>query len=108
MQRRAAEPVQLRTNRHQRRPYGARHRAIVHTPPPPSTYELVPTTTIALAREPACFAFLCAEAEHPPVPIDALQIDIASADHFAGCSSVWATLEIRSAATGTSALLGFD
>jgi hypothetical protein len=85
----------------------------VHTPPPPSTYDLVPTTTIALAREPACFAFLCAEAEHPPVPIDALQIDIASADHFAGRSSVWATLEIRSAAlaaaaTGTSALLGFD
>jgi len=65
-----------------------------------------------LDREPACFAFLCAEAEHPPTPIDALHIDIASADHHAGRSSVWATLDIRAAATGAAAgaasLLGFD
>jgi hypothetical protein len=87
-----------------------RGRATVQTPPLPSTYDdLAPTTTIALTREPACFAFLCALAEHPPLPIDALHIEIASADHYAGRSSVWATLEIRSAAAnGTSSLLGFD
>jgi hypothetical protein len=68
------------------------------------------TTTISLKREPACFAFLCDNAESPPLPIDSIHVDLASADFFAGRASLWATLEIRSGANNDKPMtvLGFD
>jgi hypothetical protein len=68
------------------------------------------TTTMSLKREPACFAFLCSRSITAPVPIDSLNLDLASADYFEGRASLWTTLEIRSGATDDrpSAVLGFD
>lgn len=67
-------------------------------------------TTLSLRREPACFAFLCSRAISPPQPIDSLNLDLASVDYFGGRASLWATLEIRSAASDdkATAILGFD
>ncbi|HEV2161275.1 MAG TPA: hypothetical protein VGR52_03440 [Stellaceae bacterium] len=67
-------------------------------------------TTLSLKREPACFAFLCSRAVSPPQPIDSLNLDLASVDHFGGRASLWATLEIRSTASDekATAVLGFD
>ncbi len=68
------------------------------------------TTTISLKREPACFAFLSSRSVTAPMPIDAINLDLASADYFDGRASLWATLEIRSSVNDDrpSALLGFD
>ena len=68
------------------------------------------TTVISLRREPACFAFLCTQAVSPPLPIDSINLDLASVDYYGGRASLWATLEIRSAATNDepTAVLGFD
>ena len=71
-------------------------------------------TAMSCQREPACFAFLCANAVAAPQPIDRLNFDIASADFHRGRASVWATLEMRGeprAEGGTCegfTLLGFD
>lgn len=67
-------------------------------------------TTLSLKREPACFAFLCSRAISPPQPIDSINLDLASIDYFSNRASLWATLEIRSAASDdrAMALLGFD
>jgi hypothetical protein len=68
------------------------------------------TTTMSLKREPACFAFLCSHSVSAPMPIDSLNLDLASADYFDGRASLWTTLEIRSSATEDrpTAVLGFD
>jgi hypothetical protein len=68
------------------------------------------STTISLKREPACFAFLCARAISAPIPVDSINLDLASADWYGGRASIWATLDIRSAATNDrpTAVLGFD
>ena len=67
-------------------------------------------TAISLKREPACFAFLCSNAISPPIPIDQINLDLASADFFDGRASLWATLDIRSGASNDkpTAVLGFD
>lgn len=67
-------------------------------------------TAISLRREPACFAFLGANAVSAPLPIDSLNLDLASVDYYDGRASLWATLEIRSCATDDepTAVLGFD
>jgi len=54
------------------------------------------TTHISLKREPACFAFLSARSIAPPMPIDSINLDLASADYFNGRASLWTTLEMRS------------
>ncbi|HEV2300579.1 MAG TPA: hypothetical protein VGR91_03325 [Stellaceae bacterium] len=68
------------------------------------------TTNISLRRETACFAFLSARSVLPPMPIDSINLDLASADYFRGRASLWATLEMRSSVSddGPTALLGFD
>jgi hypothetical protein len=68
------------------------------------------TTNISLKREPACFAFLSARSISPAVPIDSINLDLASADFFQGRASLWATLEIRSSVSDDRpvAILGFD
>lgn len=68
------------------------------------------STVISLKREPACFAFLCGNSISAPLPIEAINLDLASADFFEDRASLWATLEVR---TGVSddrpvAVLGFD
>jgi hypothetical protein len=74
-----------------------------------SDRNLEASTTLSLRREPACFAFLCSRAIQPPLPIDSINLDLASVDYFAGRASLWATLEVRSSATTEpSAVLGFD
>src|SRR5215470_7979487 len=55
------------------------------------------TTNISLRREPACFAFLSPRSICPPMPIDSINLDLASADYFEGRASLWTALEIRSA-----------
>jgi hypothetical protein len=67
-------------------------------------------TNISLRRETACFAFLSARSVLPPMPIDSINLDLASADYFRGRASLWATLEMRSSVSeeGPTALLGFD
>jgi hypothetical protein len=71
-------------------------------------------TAMSCQREPACFAFLCANAVMGPQPIDRLNFDIASADFHRGRASVWATLEMRGETRGEGgsgevlSLLGFD
>jgi hypothetical protein len=71
-------------------------------------------TAMSCQREPACFAFLCANAVVAPQPIDRLNFDIASADFHRGRASVWATLEMRGETRGDGgsgevlSLLGFD
>ncbi len=73
-------------------------------------WNLEAATTLSLRREPACFAYLCGDAESAPQPIDAINLDLASVDYFGGRASLWATLEIRSAASNDQplAMLGFD
>src|SRR5271169_4222014 len=68
------------------------------------------TTNISLKREPACFAFLSARSVSSPMPIDSINLDLASADYFEGRASLWTTLEMRSAVSDDhpTALLGFD
>jgi hypothetical protein len=68
------------------------------------------TTVISLKREPACFAFLSARSIASPMPIDSINLDLASADYFDGRASLWATLEMRSSVNEDrpAAMLGFD
>jgi hypothetical protein len=68
------------------------------------------TTNISLKREPACFAFLSPRSIAPPMPIDSINLDLASADYFDGRASLWTALEMRSAVSEErpTALLGFD
>src|SRR5271157_4197674 len=68
------------------------------------------TTNISLKREPACFAFLSACSISPPMPIDSINLDLASADYFDGRASLWAALEMRSSVSDErpTAILGFD
>ena len=68
------------------------------------------TTNISLKREPACFAYLSARSVAPPMPIDSINLDLASADYFNGRASLWTTLEMRSGINNDRpmALLGFD
>ncbi len=75
-----------------------------------SDRNLEATTTLSLKREPACFAFLSSRAISAPMPIDAINLDLASVDYFAGRASLWTTLDIRSGATNDqpTAVLGFD
>jgi hypothetical protein len=75
-----------------------------------SDRNLEATTNISLKREPACFAFLSARSAAAPMPIDSINLDLASADYFQGRASLWTTLEMRSGVNGERpvALLGFD
>jgi hypothetical protein len=68
------------------------------------------TTNISLKREPACFAFLSPRSISPPMPIDSINLDLASADYFDGRASLWTALEMRSLASDErpTAILGFD
>jgi hypothetical protein len=68
------------------------------------------TTNISLKREPACFAFLSARSVSSPMPVDSINLDLASADYFGGRASLWTTLEMRSSVSDDrpTALLGFD
>ncbi|MBO0736494.1 MAG: hypothetical protein J2P48_07985 [Alphaproteobacteria bacterium] len=68
------------------------------------------TTNISLKREPACFAFLSPRSISPPMPIDSINLDLASADYFDGRASLWTALEIRSSVSEErpTAILGFD
>src|SRR5260370_5263280 len=68
------------------------------------------TRHISLKREPACFAFLSARSVAPPMPIDSINLDLASADYFQGRASLWTTLEMRSSVNNDrpTAILGFD
>jgi len=75
-----------------------------------SDRNLEASTHISLKREPACFAFLSPKSTSSPVPIDSINLDLASADYFQGRASVWTTLEIRSSVSNDrpAAMLGFD
>lgn len=75
-----------------------------------SDRNLEASTTLSLKREPVCFAFLCSRAASAPMPIDAINLDLASVDYFSGRASLWTTLEVRSGATNEqpTAVLGFD
>jgi hypothetical protein len=75
-----------------------------------SDRNLEATTNISLKREPACFAFLSARSAAAPIPVDSINLDLASADYFQGRASLWTTLEMRSGVNGERpvALLGFD
>src|SRR5258708_18407253 len=73
-------------------------RAMIGQSPTLKDRNLEQSTTISLQREPTCFAFLCSAAISAPLPIDAINLDLASADYFGGRASIWTTLEIRSAA----------
>ncbi|MGH7115548.1 MAG: hypothetical protein ACREE9_13755 [Stellaceae bacterium] len=68
------------------------------------------TTNISLKREPVCFAFLSARSVGSPMPIDSINLDLASADYFDGRASLWAALEMRCSVNNDhpTALLGFD
>jgi hypothetical protein len=68
------------------------------------------TTNISLKREPACFAFLSARSISPPIPIDSINLDLASADYYDGRASLWTTFEVRSSVNDDrpTAMLGFD
>jgi hypothetical protein len=68
------------------------------------------TTNISLKREPACFAFLSPRSISAPMPIDSINLDLASADYFGGRASLWAALEMRSSVSDErpTAILGFD
>jgi len=75
-----------------------------------SDRNLETTTTLSLKREPACFAFLSSRAVSPPQSIETINLDLASVDYYAGRTSLWTTLDVRSGA-GTepaTAVLGFD
>jgi hypothetical protein len=83
---------------------------MIGTPPTIKDRNLEQTTIMSLKREPGCFAFLCSRAILPPLPMDAINLDLASADFFDGRASVWTTLEVRSSAMDDrpTAVLGFD
>ena len=68
------------------------------------------STIVSLKREPACFAFMCSRAISAPMPIDSINLDLASADYFGGRASLWAALEMRSSVSDErpTAILGFD
>ena len=68
------------------------------------------STNISLKREPACFAFLSSRSVLAPMPIDSINLDLASADYFQGRASLWTTLEMRSSVSDErpTAMLGFD
>jgi hypothetical protein len=68
------------------------------------------STNISMKREPACFAFLSPRSVSAPMPIDSINLDLASADYFQGRASLWTTLEIRSSVNNDrpTAILGFD
>jgi hypothetical protein len=68
------------------------------------------TTNISLKREPACFAFLSARSISSPMPIDSINLDLASADYYDGRASLWTTFEVRSSVNDDrpTAMLGFD
>jgi hypothetical protein len=85
-------------------------RAMIGQSPTLKDRNLEQSTTISLQREPTSFAFLCSAAISAPLPIDAINLDLASADYYAGRASIWTTLEIRSSAADNRpmALLGFD
>jgi hypothetical protein len=55
-------------------------------------------TIISLRREPACFAFLSASAVSAPIPIDSLNLDLASVDYYGGRSSFAGRISMRKAA----------
>src|SRR5262249_50927037 len=46
----------------------------------------------------------------PPMPIDSINLDLASADYFDGRASLWTALEMRSSVSDErpTAILGFD
>jgi hypothetical protein len=90
--------------------FGLVRKAAMTDTPAISDRNLEATTHISLKREPACFAFLSAQSTAAPMPIDAINLDLASADYFQGRASLWTTLEIRSGVNGErpTALLGFD
>jgi hypothetical protein len=75
-----------------------------------SDRNLEATTNISLKLEPACFAFLSSRSVFPPMPIESINLDLASADYFQGRASVWTTLELRSSVNDDrpTAILGFD
>jgi hypothetical protein len=75
-----------------------------------SDRNLEATTNISLKREPACFAFLSPRSVASPMPVDSINLDLASADYFGGRASLWTTLEMRSSVNDEhpTALLGFD
>jgi hypothetical protein len=75
-----------------------------------SDRSLEASTTLSLRREPACFAFLCSRAVSAPLPIDSINLDLASVDYFRSRASLWATLDVRSGETNaqSTAVLGFD
>jgi hypothetical protein len=75
-----------------------------------SDRNLEASTHISLKREPACFAFLSARSVTPPMSIDSINLDLASADYFRGRASLWTTLEMRSSVNNDrpTAILGFD
>ena len=75
-----------------------------------SDRNLEASTNISLKREPACFAYLSARSVAPPMPIDSINLDLASADYFQGRASLWTTLEMRSSVDNDrpTAILGFD
>jgi len=52
-----------------------------------------------------CFAVVS-----PPIPIDSINLDLASADYFDGRASLWTALEMRSSVSDErpTAILGFD
>ncbi|HVJ53405.1 MAG TPA: hypothetical protein VM689_13140 [Aliidongia sp.] len=83
---------------------------MIERPQPMHDKHLDLSTVMSCKREPACFAFLCANAIASPLAIEKLNFDIASADYHGGRASVWATLEMRSeyCAAEAMALLGFD
>ena len=68
------------------------------------------TTNISQKREPACVAFLSPRSISPPMPIDSINLDLASADYFDGRASLWTALEMRSSVSDERpmAILGFD
>jgi hypothetical protein len=78
--------------------------------PASADLNLEASTNISLKREPACFAFLSARSVAPPMPMDSINLDLASADYFRGRASLWTTLEMRSAVSNDrpTAILGFD
>jgi hypothetical protein len=84
--------------------------AMTESSPAISDRNLEASTNISLKREPACFAFLSARSAAAPMPIDSINLDLASADYFQGRASLWTTLEMRSGVSGErpTALLGFD
>ena len=67
-------------------------------------------THISFKREPACFAFLSPRSICSPMPVEAINLDLASADYFGGRASLWTTLEMRSSVGDDQpiGLLGFD